>query len=249
MDNENIKLVQKYFSDDVLCKKDIGVKIKDFRCGNMFINRDTLSRKMNYSFCTIANVETGKHYPKLDMVSKLVNISGKPLYFVLRQNCSIRADYFDFNKFEKCTDNQKVKILMRLLCEKCNRIWLYDEAVIDDLCNTKAGNNIDNLGYLVMFERERRGISRDTLGKWMGVKGKKIRDIEKGNASIPFKKIYFISCLFNAPVDFFIMESLKSKRYVINYLITEVFDRADEKSNEFYRRYIDTFKYKYEENI
>ena len=249
MYQKSVETVQKYFEDDVLCKKDIGMKIKDFRCGNLFLNRDTLSRKMEYSFCTIANVETGKYYPKLEMVTRLVNVSKMPLYFVLQQPCRIRVDYNDLRAFEKCTENQRVRILMRLLCEKCGQLQLYDEKIMDDICHTKPHINPDNLGYLLMFERKRRGIGRSKLAKWLGVEEKKIGDMEKGNASVPFKKIYFISCLFEVPVDFFIMECLQSKQYIVNYLLTEVFLDADEKSHEFYRRYIETFRYKYEKNI
>ena len=227
-----------------MCRKNIGMEIKNFRCKKMMVNRDMLSRKIDYSFCTLTNVEIGKYYPKVDLLARLTKYGNYPIYFVLNQNCHIEPQYDDIKLLKNCSDTQKIKILMRLMCERNNIIHLYNEKIIDNMCMTKEELNKDNIGYLIMLERVKKNISQKTLAEHLGVKVKKIKDIEKGNSSIPFKKIYFISFLLNVPIDYFLMECIEPKQYIINYLLTEVFEGVDDKEREFYIKYIEVLKYK-----
>ncbi|MBQ3665774.1 MAG: helix-turn-helix domain-containing protein [Lachnospiraceae bacterium] len=244
MDYSNIQIVKRYIQDDKLCRKNIGMKIKDFRQEKMMVNRDMLSRKIDYSFCTLTNVEIGRYYPKFDLLARLTKYGNYPIYFVLNQKCHIEPKYDDIRLLMDFSDEQKVKILLRLMCERNHLIHLYNEKIIDDICLTRETVNKDHVGYLIMLERVKQGISQKTLAEQLGVKVKKIKDIENGNSSIPFKKIYFISFLLNVPIDYFLMDCIESKQYIVNYLLTEVFDGLDDEERDFYIKYIELFRYK-----
>ena len=244
MTNENVELVRKYRENDELCKKTIGMDLKNFRLEKLGMNRETFSRRIDYSFCTITNVENGKYYPGIDLLTRISKQGDVPLYYLLNQECRLRPKYEDYLLFQGLKEDEIVRILMRLMCEKNDLLSLYDAGMIQELCVNKEYPNPDHVGYLIRLERIKRKVTVRNLSECMGITEKKVKDMEKGNASLPLKKLYFISLLLGVPIDFFLMECIESKRHVIHYLLSDVFGGLNEREREFYVRYIDVLKYK-----
>lgn len=88
--------------------------------------------------------------------------------------------------------------------------------------------NIDfqKLGKRIHYARTKKGFDQKQLSELLGIEPGSLANIESGNSAPSTDLLFSLSAVLNVPVDYLLMDSLKNKDAVIDYMIDDLFVSA-----------------------
>lgn len=230
--------------DDERLKKNIGHNIEGYRSNVMQINREEMMEKLGCSFYTIENIETGRSFPNFEMLKRLTNVSNIPIYYFVMLDYELNVDYSYRELMSGYTEAEQIQILMYTQCEKYHMLYAYHEGMIQAMNSKEGVINYETIGYLIRFERIKRGLSPKELAEKIHCTEKSLNNIETGNGKVSFKMLLCICHVLHVPMDYFLISCLENKKNAINYMLVDIFENVNEKMKDYFRRFVSLLQYK-----
>ena len=228
------------------CKKEIGSSIKKYREEILQYTRERFADFFNCKFYTLENVERGVSYPDIDFMVKHSNNSERPIYSFIMKEYGMEISDADRELLGNYPEETQMGILLRAECEKYNVLHMYNKAMIAGIFSDESGMKYETIGYLVRFEREKRGMSRKELADRLGFEEKSINNFEFGNSHISFKALNRICNIMQVPMDFFVAGYLDDKSVAIDYLLMDLFENTNPNERVFLEQFIRLMRYRIE---
>ncbi|MDE7433528.1 MAG: helix-turn-helix domain-containing protein, partial [Lachnospiraceae bacterium] len=113
----------------------------------------------------------------------------------------------------------------------------------------KTRTKYETIGYLVRFEREKRGMSRKELADKLGFEEKSINNFEFGNSHISFKALNKICNIMQAPMDYFLVGYMENKSVAVDYLLMDLFKNTTHDERYFLEQFIRLMRYRLEMDV
>ena len=233
-------------SEEYICKKKIGNSIKKYREEILQFTRERFADKIGCRYYTLENVERGVSYPDIEFITELSNSSGQPIYLFIMSGYEMEISCVDRNLLGNYPEEAQMNILLRAECEKYNILHMYDKKMITDIFSKEKRMKYETIGYLVRFEREKRGMSKKELADKLGFEEKSINNFEFGNSHISFRALNKICNIMQVPMDYFVAGYLESKSVAIDYLLMDLFGNTNQKERYFLEQFIRLLRYRLE---
>ena len=237
---------KKYACKEYECKKEIGTGIKKYREEQLRYTRERFADLFGFRYYTLENVERGVSYPDIDFMVKLSNGSEQSIYSFIMKDYEITIPHADRTLLGNYPEETQMCILLRAECEKYNILHVYDKKMIAGIFDRDSRMKYETIGYLVRFEREKRGMSRKELADKLGFEEKSINNFEFGNSHISFRALNQICHIMQAPMDYFVAGYLDNKRVAIDYLLMDLFENTNPNERHFLEQFIRLMRYRIE---
>ena len=235
-------------SEEYACKKEIGNRIKKYREEKLQYVRERFADLFGCGYYTLENVERGVSYPDIDFMVKLSNSSEQPIYSFVMSSYKIEISSTDQELLGNYPEEIQMSILLRAECEKYNILHMYDKKMIAGIFDRDSRIKYETIGYLVRFEREKRGMSTKELADKLGFVEKSINNFEFGNSHISFKALNKICNIMHTPMDYFVAGYLDNKSIAIDYLLMDLFEKTNPNERHFLEQFIRLMRYRIEIN-
>ena len=240
------KRLEEHACKEYACKKEIGTRIKTYREEKLQYTRERFADFLNCKFYTLENVERGVSYPDIDFMVKLSNGSEQAIHSFIMKDYEMKIPNAERELLGDYPEETQMHILLRTECEKYNVLHMYDKSMIADIFDSETRMKYETIGYLVRFEREKRGMSRKELADKLGFEEKSINNFEFGNSHISFRALNQICHIMQAPMDYFVAGYLDNKRVAIDYLLMDLFENTNPNERDFLEQFIRLMRYRIE---
>lgn len=231
------------FNDEKI-KKNIGHNIAKYRNNVLKAKREGLMEALECSFCTIVNIETGKSYPSFHTIKNLTKLYNLPIYYFTMIGYEMNLDYSYRKLISGYTSAEQIEMLMHTHCEKYNMLSLYDKKRIEEMSSMEGHINYETIGYLIRFERIKRGMSLKEFADKINYTEKSLNNIETGNGKVSFKMLLCICNILHIPMDYFLVGCLENKENAINYMLMDLFADTGTSEREFLIRFVKLLEYR-----
>ncbi|MDE7433416.1 MAG: helix-turn-helix domain-containing protein [Lachnospiraceae bacterium] len=233
-------------SEDYLCKKKIGSSLKKYREEILQITRERFGDLIGCKYYTLENIERGVSYPDINFMTEFSNRTGSPIYPFIMGGYEVEVPCADRELIGDYPEEVQMTILLRAECEKYNILHMYDKKMIAGIFDSETRMKYETIGYLVRFEREKRGMSKKELANLLGFEEKSIHNFEYGNSHISFRALNKICNIMRVPMDYFVAGYLENKGVVIDYLLMDLFGNTNPKERNFLEQFIRLLRYRVE---
>jgi transcriptional regulator with XRE-family HTH domain len=232
------------YQDDQANKKMIGENIMHLRKKELKMKREELTRAIDCSFYTLENIEHGRTFPKIDMIQKLATVMKQPIYTYVMKEYNLEINYEEKAIISQCSVEEQIQVLMYAEYEKYNILQLYNPDMIQAMCAKSETVNYKTIGYLIRFEREKRGMSIEKLAELLDCTKKSLQNIESANGNISFRLLLLLCNKLQIPIDYFMVGCLQEKSCAVNYLLVDLFRNITKGQQDYYQQLIRLLVYK-----
>lgn len=222
--------------NDFEAKKEIGNSILNFREERGFTRVRFMSDLDDISV-SLANIENGHSYPGLDFIIEVANKYQVPLTSFV--NTGFEEKDMNVPNLDTYTDQELYLILQRVSIEK--HAELRNKNRRDFASYDVVNSQWSFMGNLLHNERVKRKCSLQQLSEETDIRIGTLRNIESGSNISSFRTWYRISCCFNTPIDYFLINRLDDKHVALQFLLQDIFSDTTDEEREYLLTYLNLY--------
>lgn len=214
----------------------------------MYRKKSNAKSRIGYSYkigcrdAMLKNIESGKSFPNFEFIRGICEAENIHAHMLVNKNYVLQLRVEDRSVLNQYSDKTQIKVLMKCRAEKYNILYVYNDKIIEKMCEHNDRINYNVVGYLMRFERLIRKESEEKVTQLVGYsKRESLGSVESGNNKVSFEKLNRLCDEWNIPIDYFMVGYLNNYEVAIQYMTEDLFRNLNKKDREYFVRLIETY--------